>query len=49
MSISFAVFAPIYLFVMNYFDLIDKDEKNLSKTRREVFKKFGKREAVINH
>jgi len=48
--ISFAVFTPIYLFVMNRFDLIDEGEKKLVRDSLGRFSgKFGKREAIANH
>ncbi len=31
LGVSFAVFAPVYLFLMNYLNLIDEDEKKLVK------------------
>ena len=50
LGISFTVFAPIYLFVMNRLDLIDDDEMKLIKNLLGKFSgKFGKREAIVNH
>jgi hypothetical protein len=50
LGISFAVFAPVYLFVMNRFDLIDEGEKEQIKNALRKFSgKFGKREAIVNH
>ncbi len=50
LAVSFAVFAPIYLFVMNRFDLIDEGEKKLVRDSLGRFSgKFGKREAIANH
>jgi O-antigen/teichoic acid export membrane protein len=50
LGISFAVFAPVYLFVMNRLDLIDDDEMKLIKNSLGKFSgKFGKREAIVNH
>jgi len=50
LGVSFAVFAPIYLFVMNRYNLIDEDEKKIFKNSLAKFsEKFGKREAIANH
>jgi hypothetical protein len=50
LGISFAVFVPIYLFVMNRLDLIDDDEMKFIKNSLGKFSgKFGKREAIVNH
>ncbi len=50
LGISFAAFAPIYLFLMNRFDLIDEGEKNFIKNSLGKFSgRFGKREAIANH
>jgi hypothetical protein len=50
LAVSFAVYAPIYLFLMNRFELIDADEKRFLKNWKEKFlRKLGKREALINH
>lgn len=49
LGFSFAVFAPIYLFLMNRFDLIDEDEKELIKNLpRKFLARFKRREAVTN-
>jgi O-antigen/teichoic acid export membrane protein len=49
LGISFAVFAPIYLFVMNYFNLIDEEEKKLFKDLPGKFSaKLSKREAIAH-
>jgi O-antigen/teichoic acid export membrane protein len=49
LGISFAVFTPIYLFVMNYFSLIDEGEKKIIKNYlAKFYGKFGKRAFVIN-
>lgn len=49
LGISFAVFVPVYLFAMNWFDLIDESEKRIVKNYLgKFFGKIGKREVVAN-
>ncbi len=49
LGVSFVVFASVYLFAMNWFDLIDEDEKKIVKNYLGKFSaKFGKREVVTN-